>query len=186
MTLTDLFTNIANAIRAKTGSTEPIIAEDFPSAIEAIEVGVSENLDEEIATQEEKIASQDELIASIAAALEGKAAGSGSGVDTCTVELIPPSNKTNLRYLAIYLNVLEDKKIVQIDLGGTTFENSNGITVENVICGTSILFNHWVSPNYNIFIDGEEPEDIIYDSIVNVCFIPYKNNGIVTIELQNV
>lgn len=39
MTLTELFTNIANAIRAKTGSTEPIIAEDFPSAIEAIEVG---------------------------------------------------------------------------------------------------------------------------------------------------
>lgn len=36
MTLTELFTNIANAIRTKTGSTEPIIAEDFPSAIEAI------------------------------------------------------------------------------------------------------------------------------------------------------
>ena len=43
MTLTELFTNIANAIRAKTGSTEPIIAEDFPSAIEAIDVGVSCN-----------------------------------------------------------------------------------------------------------------------------------------------
>lgn len=39
MSLTELFTNIANAIRAKTGSTEPIIAEDFPSAIEAIEAG---------------------------------------------------------------------------------------------------------------------------------------------------
>jgi hypothetical protein len=42
MTLTELFTNIANAIRAKTGSTEPIIAEDFPSAIEAISGGSSE------------------------------------------------------------------------------------------------------------------------------------------------
>ena len=41
MTLTELFTNIANAIRAKTGSTEPIIAEDFPSAIEAIPTGGS-------------------------------------------------------------------------------------------------------------------------------------------------
>lgn len=41
MTLTELFTNIANAIRAKTGSTEPIIAEDFPSAIEAISTSSS-------------------------------------------------------------------------------------------------------------------------------------------------
>lgn len=52
MTLTELFTNIANAIRAKTGSTEPIIAEDFPSAIEAIEVGSTEDLNAEITEQE--------------------------------------------------------------------------------------------------------------------------------------
>ena len=52
MTLTELFTNIANAIRAKTGSTEPIIAEDFPSAIEAIEAGNTEDLDVEITEQE--------------------------------------------------------------------------------------------------------------------------------------
>jgi hypothetical protein len=56
MTLTELFTNIANAIRAKTGSTEPIIAEDFPSAIEAIPIGGSGgeniNLDEEMVAQD--------------------------------------------------------------------------------------------------------------------------------------
>lgn len=39
MTLTELFTNIANAIRSKTGGTNPIKAEDFPSAIEGISVG---------------------------------------------------------------------------------------------------------------------------------------------------
>lgn len=38
-TLTELFTNIANAIRAKTGGTEPIIASDFPTAIAGIEAG---------------------------------------------------------------------------------------------------------------------------------------------------
>lgn len=59
---------------------------DLQAVLETInnlpEAGVSENLDEEIATQEEKIASQDELIASIAAALEGKAAGGGNSFKT--------------------------------------------------------------------------------------------------------
>lgn len=40
MTLTELFTNIANAIRSKTGSSASIKAEDFPSAISGISVGV--------------------------------------------------------------------------------------------------------------------------------------------------
>ena len=39
MTLTELFTAIANAIRAKTGKTESIVAENFPSEIEAIKTG---------------------------------------------------------------------------------------------------------------------------------------------------
>lgn len=39
-TLTELFANIANAIRSKTGGTAKIKAEDFPSAINGISVGV--------------------------------------------------------------------------------------------------------------------------------------------------
>lgn len=35
-TLAALFTDIANAIREKTGSTDPIVADDFPAAIAAI------------------------------------------------------------------------------------------------------------------------------------------------------
>ena len=37
--LSELFTDIADSIRAKTGSTDPITANDFPEAIEAIEAG---------------------------------------------------------------------------------------------------------------------------------------------------
>lgn len=37
--LTELFTATANAIRSKTGSTDPIVADDFPTAIEGIEAG---------------------------------------------------------------------------------------------------------------------------------------------------
>lgn len=86
MTLTELFTNIANAIRAKTGSTEPIVAEDFPSAIEAIEVGSTIDLDEEVTEQETIAASQDALVGDIMAALEGKAIG-GGGKTTKTINI---------------------------------------------------------------------------------------------------
>ena len=39
-TLTSLFTAIANAIRGKTESTEEIVADDFPDAIEQIQTGL--------------------------------------------------------------------------------------------------------------------------------------------------
>ena len=41
MALTDLFTNIANAIREKDGTTEPIVANDFPTKILNISSGGS-------------------------------------------------------------------------------------------------------------------------------------------------
>ena len=40
-TLSSLFTAIANAIRAKTGSTATIVADDFPEAITSIQTGFS-------------------------------------------------------------------------------------------------------------------------------------------------
>ena len=39
-TLTSLFTDIANAIRQKTGKTNQIIADNFPAEIEAISAGL--------------------------------------------------------------------------------------------------------------------------------------------------
>lgn len=174
--------DIANNIKNKTGISEPINVSDFASVINEIEL---ENLDEEIAKQEEKIASQDELIASITAALEGKVAGgSGTNIETCTVNLIPPSNKTNLKYLGINLNILDNEKIIENNVGGTTFENSNGITIENVICGSFIIFDHSMTSNYNIFINGIE-SDGIFGSDITVITIPHKNNETITIELQN-
>ena len=41
--LSELFTAIADAIRSKTGSTEPIVANDFPAAIDSISAGGSEH-----------------------------------------------------------------------------------------------------------------------------------------------
>lgn len=41
MTLTQLFTNIANAIRAKKGTSEAIKAEDFANEIDGIPTGIT-------------------------------------------------------------------------------------------------------------------------------------------------
>lgn len=113
-TLTGLFTDIADAIREKTGGTESIVADEFPEAIAGIDTqenldaelsdqdakiaelqaalqgkaGVaSEDLSAEMTAQDEAIASQDGLIVQIAAALEGKTGASGGGaeIETCTV-----------------------------------------------------------------------------------------------------
>lgn len=46
--LGELFTAIANAIRSKTGGADPIVAEDYPTAIEGISAGGSGSADFEI------------------------------------------------------------------------------------------------------------------------------------------
>lgn len=63
-TLASLFTDIAKAIRSKTGSSASIVADQFPDAIAAIDT--QENLDAELSAQ-------DSLIAQINTALVGKA-----------------------------------------------------------------------------------------------------------------
>lgn len=62
-TLTGLFTDIAGAIRSKTGGSGAIVADRFPEAIAAIDT--QENLDAELSAQ-------DSLIAQINTALAGK------------------------------------------------------------------------------------------------------------------
>ena len=52
MTLVQLFTAIANAIRAKTGSTDTIVAEDFPDEIADITTGHLDNTEYEEANDD--------------------------------------------------------------------------------------------------------------------------------------
>lgn len=59
MTLTELFTNIANAIREKKGTTESIVAEDFPSEIESISGGEETVLPDGIKFKESTFSSID-------------------------------------------------------------------------------------------------------------------------------
>lgn len=116
-------------------------------------------------------------------AIETIEAGGGIEIETSTVEIIPPANSRNLRYLGIMFNTLENKKIIKNDISGMELEEGNHMVMENVICGSFILFDHSMTLDYNVFVDGEE--DVWYDSMLYVASIPYKNNEIVTIELQN-
>lgn len=49
-TLTSLFAAIANSLRAKTGGTEKIIADNFPSAIDALSIGITPTGEKSITT----------------------------------------------------------------------------------------------------------------------------------------
>lgn len=116
-TLAGLFTAIADAIRGKTGGTDSIVADTFPTAIDAITT-LSDGTADATATAEkifegetayvsgekvtgsfsidDELTTQDAKIAELQAALEGKAGVSGgsggASVETCEVTLTITNN----------------------------------------------------------------------------------------------
>lgn len=143
-TLTGLFTNIADAIREKTGGTETIIADNFPEAIAAIDT--QEDLDPELTTQ-------DDLITQLTSALEGKAGVSGSAeVKTCTVTFsIKNASIENYAYTK------HENGVTSLVKGSTNYNDD--IIFENVVCG-SIIWIYLFTPNGSF--SSEESEGIIY------------------------
>ena len=157
---------------------------DLQAVLETINnlpaAGVSENLDEEIATQEEKIASQDELIASIEAALEGKAAGGGAEIDTCTVTLSGGEYTMSL--------ITIENGTVCTTSYAPGLSNYNSLTIYNVICNSMAL----ISPTAflrikSAYINEEEITDYIHynaDSGDIVFEIPNEKNTILNIRVE--
>ena len=72
MALTDKLKAIANAIRDKTGKTDPLTLDQMPEEISGIVSGEGEDLDTELDEQES-------LIEQLQAILAGKAVGGGGG-----------------------------------------------------------------------------------------------------------
>ena len=164
---------------------------DLQAVLETInnlpEAGVSENLDEEITTQEEKIASQDELIAGIAAALEGKAAGGGS-VDTCTVRFVSTS-LVRFNGLCLYTTCVDGNITHQSYTGDASY--TFDITLENVICNSLIIFDWQEGMHmFGITIEGSSTASHIdegeYYNMNSPCFkAPSEANAICTITFDD-
>lgn len=156
MTLTELFTNIANAIRAKTGSTEPIIAEDFPSAIEAIPVGSTIDLDAEVTEQETIAASQNALVGDIMAALEGKAVGGGKTTKTINIDWSGDEERTSM------ISYISNNEIVSTTQGYDVYESIEAeggiiISTNDGLDRTSNFINLGLLDGY-----GPNPSGVIY------------------------
>ena len=152
---------IADAVRAKNGSSDTLAVEELPSAINGIVS--AENLDEEIAEQEEKIASQDGLIADIVAALEGKVAG-GSGeisFETSTVNVYDLNGLMGCICVSVYRDGQIFSKKYPDPIEDDPYTTS--VIIENVIKGSYITIVTDNLRTYNILGATEISFEETYD-----------------------
>lgn len=162
-TLTGLFTDIADAIREKTGSTASIVAENFPTEIAAIDT--QENLDPELSTQ-------DNLIAQIASALEGKTGASGGAeIETCTVTLTDCMMDTRVIYTKLVDGVITSCNTLE---GGTTYTD--------VVCGATIFVYDEGSDLVPTTVSGDAT--VLETNIFNGAGNVYLVNGDCTINME--
>lgn len=87
-------------------------------------------------TIENELDTQDDLISQTQTALQGKSAGGGTNVKTCTVTITTPKTLDNI----IYTELLQDGTFNAVNLTYGFDERPSNITLHNVVCGTSLSF----------------------------------------------
>jgi hypothetical protein len=112
--LTSLFTDIANAIREKTGSTETLVADQFPAAIANIKAG------------------GDVIIAGIDADKSCSAEIEGLG-STATYVIVTTSSCGSWSHMGVYVHLLD--KGVLTALTGKVYYNGTNPTVHESVDG---------------------------------------------------
>ena len=143
-TLTELFTNIANAIRSKTGSSSAIKAEDFPSAISSISVGVEGGI---VPTGTKQITSNGTHDVTNFSSAEVNVPSSGiTPTGSITLKENKTFDVTNYASAVVDVpqNVIVRTFTVSEDLGGSVQFN------QTIITGDEFIKAHYNDPNLAI------------------------------------
>lgn len=131
----------------------------------------------EVETQTAQIGTNAALIEQIKAALDGKAAGSGSGgasVETCTVVL----NITNASVRAYAFSVFFDGIVQSYCVSDYAIGGQQVVTIENVICGSSATI---IATGRNASLAFSVYDDTTFDDYIHVGGKTAKDGGLFTI-----
>lgn len=128
-TLGNFLTDVAEAIRTKEGTTETIPASEFDTRISNLSGGGSEDLSEELNTQDSALTTQEITIEHIITALEGKgtppATGGGSGEFVPIIHPFAPSIPSD-DFSNVTSVTTNAKELVKKGQGG--FEDTGDLT----------------------------------------------------------
>ena len=194
--LSELFTNIANAIRNKTGSTDAIIADEFPNKIESINIGISlPEIADDVLGSASDLASGKQLIDDngniVTGTLKNESmlyafATSINDNDSSEFELVGTTSNVTPSIVKnatpIKTGILKLKfgnATVEDVAAGVTFTSENGVKLTGTVTTKESGNNLYVDSNFGTITKTEGDLGLMYEFETPTLF---KAGSIVTVE----